>query len=389
MDHANQEELTCSISCFFGCYSTVNCEKGRQQGRKISCNRWYKDDEQVASYIIHHYHECMSAPAPPPTMQDSFSIPKQIHFIWFGPRPIPRHVDAQVFPQNKAKTQGQDGKYWNECSRSWKMHHSTEDGWSHKLWNEASMEQLHAKHEPSCECMATLRRGYSYALNIKNYGMASDIARLEILYIYGGLYVDFDYYCFRSISDLHQSYDFYCGASNSGSIEVNNGLIGCKKDHFLIVDLIKSISRWFSNFQHFSCIDNQGLQLSRDLQKESTLPSSLMSSFLDDQSLLSFRQVQKNVTSMQVIENTGPGLLTKSIFKFFHQHVSAKRDDEERSFGRIIVLPASAFHPLPNNQRHHVNDHISDDELFAEIINNVIDSDLTRAVHLWSCSWQS
>ena len=59
-----------------------------------------------------------------------------------------------------------------------------------------------------------------------NYGMASDIARILILYEYGGTYIDVDYYCVDSIDRFHRQHDFFCGASNSGCIEFNNGLTG-------------------------------------------------------------------------------------------------------------------------------------------------------------------
>ena len=383
------EESPCSIPRFFGCSDEINVETRQRQGRKISYNRWHNNDEEVASYIVRHYHECKIASVPPSiSLQESLSIPKQIHFIWFGPRPIPRYTDAHVFPQNKLKSRVQDGKYWNETSRSWKMYHTVEDGWSHKLWNEESMNCFHEEVEPSSESISTLRMAYRYALSIRNYGMASDIARLEILYVYGGLYVDFDYYCFRSMNDLHQSYDFYCGASNSGCIEVNNGLIGSKKHHFLLFELIKCISTWFSKYQQTTEIDERDLKFAAEFEPKST-PTSLMSSFLDDKSLLSLKLVQKDVSAMQVIENTGPGLLTKTIFELFFKYASDEVGTEDINLDGVIILPASAFHPFPNNHRQYIESKITDDASFAEIINKFVDFDSTRAVHLWSCLWQS
>lgn len=386
METIKDQESPSSIPQFFGCYSNITGDTSKQQGRKISYDRWYKDDNEVAAHIIRHYDSRSVRSIPPLVMRESMCIPKQIHFIWFGSQSIPQYVDAHVFPQNKVKNHEQGKECWNETSRSWKMYHTAEDGWSHKLWNEESMNEFHEDVEPSSENISTLRMAYRYALKIKNYGMASDIARLEILYVYGGLYVDLDYYCFRSINDLHQSYDFFCGASNSGVIEVNNGLIGCKKYHFLIYELIKSISTWFS--KHQRQIDNRDLEFSREFENNST-PTIVMSSFLDDQSLSSLRLVQKDVSAMQVIENTGPGLLTKSIFRLFYESASLKVGNEDQCLDRVIIFPASVFHPLPNNQRQNIESNITDSAKFAETINKYINFELTRAVHLWSCSWQN
>lgn len=43
---------------------------------------------------------------------------------------------------------------------------------------------------------------------------------------HGGLYVDTDFLCLASFEDLHRRYDFYTGVSNTGTFELNNGLVG-------------------------------------------------------------------------------------------------------------------------------------------------------------------
>lgn len=55
----------------------------------------------------------------------------------------------------------------------------------------------------------------------------------QILYHFGGVYVDADMECLASLDDLHESIStgtghltFYTGFSNTGTIELNNGLIG-------------------------------------------------------------------------------------------------------------------------------------------------------------------
>jgi mannosyltransferase OCH1-like enzyme len=48
----------------------------------------------------------------------------------------------------------------------------------------------------------------------------------KILYQLGGLYVDCDLECVAPVEDLHAVLGFYTGMSNTGTMEVNNGLIG-------------------------------------------------------------------------------------------------------------------------------------------------------------------
>ena len=376
----NEEENI--IPTFFGCQSDEN----NTRGRKISYNHWYKDDRKVANHIIRHYHNICSGPLAPVLNKETANIPKQIHFIWFGPKPIPQYTDLYAFPRDGEQKFEQCKKCWNETTRSWKIHHSPDDGWEFKLWDEDEMKKFHEEVNPRSKEMIILRNAYSHALDIKNYGMASDIARLEILYVYGGLYVDVDYYCFRSFDDLHQLYDFYCGASNTGVIEFNNGLMGCIKYHILIYEMIKSISTWFSEFQLEK--NDRDLTL-RDLKHDA--PSFFVSSFLDDQSLASLRMAQQGFSATQVIENTGPGLLTRSVLKLFHKHECLDLGSKVcgQHLDKIMICPAITFHALPNNERQQLDFNLVRGRKNIEKIYKYVDPVSTRALHLWSCSWQN
>lgn len=48
----------------------------------------------------------------------------------------------------------------------------------------------------------------------------------QILLRYGGLYVDVDFLCLGAFDDLHRRYEMYTGMSNTGTFELNNGLVG-------------------------------------------------------------------------------------------------------------------------------------------------------------------
>merc|ERR1719469_735984 len=119
------------------------------------------------------------------------NIPKQIHFIWLGPKAIPPYPDLTPSSLPSTTTKDDEGQEeeerlrWNGTMRSWKTHHNAQNGWSLQLWTESSIRTFHQSTPPSSHSIGILREAYEYAISIKNYGMASDIARLELLYCYG------------------------------------------------------------------------------------------------------------------------------------------------------------------------------------------------------------
>lgn len=83
-------------------------------------------------------------------------IPRILHHIWLGPRPVP---DA-----------------W---AGAWAAMHP---GWEQRIWREDDLEALDM----------TLRKQYERKVNEGCWPGAADIARLEILKAHGGVYVDID-----------------------------------------------------------------------------------------------------------------------------------------------------------------------------------------------------
>lgn len=56
--------------------------------------------------------------------------------------------------------------------------------------------------------------------------LAHDRKQPQILLRHGGVYVDVDFLCLGAFDDLHRRYEFYAGVSNTGTFELNNGLVG-------------------------------------------------------------------------------------------------------------------------------------------------------------------
>ena len=92
------------------------------------------------------------------------SIPKVFHRIWLGGKPMP---DEYV-----------------RFGESWLKHHP---GWETRLWTEDAFKK--SKFVDLLERCST-------------YAMQANILRVELLHAYGGVYVDTDFECLRSLEPL-------------------------------------------------------------------------------------------------------------------------------------------------------------------------------------------
>ncbi|MFA6066676.1 MAG: glycosyltransferase [Candidatus Babeliaceae bacterium] len=130
-------------------------------------------------------------------------IPKKIHQIWLG----------SSFPEK-----------YRAWQHSWIHHHPD---WEYILWTEESLKDLPMFNREMYEAAC-------------NYGEKSDIARYEILNMYGGLYVDTDFECLQSC-DIFSYYDFYIGIQplDTNMLQLGTGLIACAPGHALIRALIE------------------------------------------------------------------------------------------------------------------------------------------------------
>jgi mannosyltransferase OCH1-like enzyme len=91
-------------------------------------------------------------------------IPRIIHQIWLGPDPMPREFEPYV--------------------ATWKRHHPA---WEHRMWTEENLPADPVRPEVLERLRAPTER--------------ADILRLDLLYRYGGIYVDTDLECLRPIDD--------------------------------------------------------------------------------------------------------------------------------------------------------------------------------------------
>ncbi|EKX49938.1 hypothetical protein GUITHDRAFT_67557, partial [Guillardia theta CCMP2712] len=87
--------------------------------------------------------------------------------------------------------------------------------WQHILWTEEDVEELAMLNPEAYK-------------NAPNLGAKSDLLRLEVVWRFGGLYIDIDFECLKSFDVLHDHLDFYAGLSNVGAMEISNGIFAAR-----------------------------------------------------------------------------------------------------------------------------------------------------------------
>lgn len=126
-------------------------------------------------------------------------IPKIIHYCWFGKSLLPKRFE--------------------ECIETW---HNFLPEYEFKKWDESNYDigkNLYMKE----------------AYQEGKYGFVPDFARLDIVYEYGGIYLDVDIEVVKSFDDLLND-DAFFGFNSYGSINLGCGF-GAKKGDELICKL--------------------------------------------------------------------------------------------------------------------------------------------------------
>ena len=185
------------------------------------------------------------------------SIPKIIHHIWLG-SPLP---EKYIYFIN-----------------SWKKHHPD---WQYILWTDKEVEALNLVNKARYKAT-------------KNMGERGDIAGYEIIYRFGGLYVDTDFECLKPFDVFHQYCDFYTGITADTHFGVYTGLFAAKPGDPIL--------------KH--CIEQLHL---------STKPAADI---------------------YEVLENTGPLFLTKCVKALL-----------PTLNNRSVFFPLSYFYPWPGSHR--------------------------------------
>jgi mannosyltransferase OCH1-like enzyme len=135
-------------------------------------------------------------------------IPKIFHHIWVGPNKIPQE--------------------FLEYQQGWKKFHP---GWKDMIWNDSNIPPL---------------INQELFDNAQTYSEKADILRYELIYAYGGIYVDYDYECLKNLEPLLKELTLVlCKEADYLQPGIpqffNNSLIGCTPEHPLVKKIIDNL----------------------------------------------------------------------------------------------------------------------------------------------------
>ena len=123
-------------------------------------------------------------------------VPRILHQIWLGPDPLPDEFEGY--------------------RQTWIEHHPD---WEHRLWTEDTLPE-------------GLRRPEVYE-RLRMPAERSDILRLEVLWLHGGVYVDTDFECHRPLDPVIEGLDFFTAPLKPDGW-VNNAFVGATPGHPIV-----------------------------------------------------------------------------------------------------------------------------------------------------------
>jgi mannosyltransferase OCH1-like enzyme len=113
-----------------------------------------------------------------PSATRPIRVPRVFHQLWLGPNPLPEEYAAY--------------------QQTWRQHHPD---WEFHFWTEDNLPQPLRRPEAAERLRAPAER--------------TDILRLEVVWRFGGVYIDADLECLRSIEPLIRAADFFTGLNGS------------------------------------------------------------------------------------------------------------------------------------------------------------------------------
>ena len=162
----------------------------------------------IDGYLLYDFFKDLYEEHAYDSIEAELKIPKIIHQIWLG-SPLPE--EFRILQQ------------------SWIDYH-LDRGWMYKLWTDEDVANLQLYNQEFYDAT-------------DNYGVKSDILRWELLYHFGGVYIDMDYECLKSLDELHYTYDFYTALQPLDTLFVQLGaaLVGARPGHPILQHCIETI----------------------------------------------------------------------------------------------------------------------------------------------------
>lgn len=144
--------------------------------------------------------------------ESTLKIPKIIHQIWLG-GPVPESFKGLM--------------------QSW-VDNYVGRGWEYRLWTDKDIASFQLYNQQFYD-------------ETTNYGVKSDLLKWEIVYRYGGVYVDVDFEPLRSLDELHYIYDFYTGIQplDTQFVQLGAALFAAVPGHSILQHCIETVkSDW-------------------------------------------------------------------------------------------------------------------------------------------------
>lgn len=135
-------------------------------------------------------------------------IPKIIHQIWVG---------------------GSVPDAFKELMQAW-IDYCAAFGWEYRLWTDVDIAPFGLYNQQFYDETA-------------NYGVKSDLLKWEVVYRYGGVYVDVDFEPLAALDQLHYMYDFYTGIQplDSQFLQLGAALFAAVPGHPILKHCIETV----------------------------------------------------------------------------------------------------------------------------------------------------
>ena len=157
-------------------------------------------------------------------MRFSSGIPKIFHFVWIGP--------DELCKSDKA------------CIMSWKRHHKD---WKFILWSDRPRD-YDLFFDKTSEIDHTKLVNKSRYMSARALATKANIVRLEVLFNHGGVYVDTDFFCHKSIDVLIDKLTAF--ACEQDDEFINNAIVGAECGHDSIRLAIENLESICNNTHH-------------------------------------------------------------------------------------------------------------------------------------------
>ncbi|WP_030672474.1 glycosyltransferase family 32 protein [Streptomyces sp. NRRL B-1347] len=136
------------------------------------------------------------------------AIPRLIHWIWIG-SPVPARFEAYR-------------DTWASAHPDWEM----------RVWTDDNLPPMYNQH------LYDQAADYAPASMVGQF--RADVLRYELLWQYGGVYVDADFECLQPITPLLDGIDAFAAWETDGR-RIANGLMGAARSHRFIGRLITDL----------------------------------------------------------------------------------------------------------------------------------------------------